>query len=70
MKIGLNIGTGDRIARIVVGCVLIGCAYSPFLVGTPAMIAYIVGAIAIFTGVVRFCPAYILFGVNTGASQK
>ncbi len=65
MNIGLNVGGADRALRIVSGGVLIGIAYSPFLTGAAAMAVYIVGAVAVFTAVVRFCPAYTLFGFNT-----
>jgi len=70
MKIGLNVGNADRMLRAVVGCVLIGLAYSPLLTGTVAMVAYIIGAVAILTGVVRFCPAYTLLGLDTRAKKS
>ena len=69
MKIGLNLGSADRVMRVVIGCILIGLGYSSLLTGGAAMAAYIVGAILILTGVVRFCPAYVLLGINTGSKK-
>lgn len=69
MKMSLNVGNGDRAIRVVAGCVLIGFAFSPLLTGSAAMVVYIIGAVAILTGVVRFCPAYTLFGLDTGAKE-
>ena len=68
MKIVLNVGKADRVIRIVVGCALIWLGYSPLLTGGAAMAVYVVGAVAIVTGVIRFCPAYTLFGLNTGST--
>jgi len=66
MKITRNVSNTDRALRVVIGCVVIWLAFSPLLTGGAAMAVYIMGAVAIFTGVVRFSPAYALFGVKTG----
>jgi len=70
MKIALNIGNADRVIRVAVGCVLIWLGYSPLLTGGAAMAVYIAGAVAILTGVIRFCPAYTLLGLNTGSKER
>lgn len=70
MKITLNIGSADRIIRAVAGSVLIWLAYSPMLTSGLAMAAYIAGAVAILTGIIRFCPAYALFGLNSGSKES
>ena len=70
MKITLNIGSADRVIRVVAGCILIWLAYSPMLAGGLAMAAYIAGAVAILTGIIRFCPAYALFGLNSGSKES
>jgi hypothetical protein len=33
------------------------------------MAVYIIGAVAILTGVIRFCPAYTIIGLNTGSKE-
>ena len=55
-----NIGTTDRIIRIVVGLALIGAS----LLGTIGAWGWI-GLVPIATGVFRFCPAYLPFGLST-----
>ena len=55
-----NLGTVDRVLRIVGGLVLIGLAAS----GTVGVWGY-VGVVPLLTGVFRFCPAYPLLGMNT-----
>jgi hypothetical protein len=65
----INVGTPDRIARIVVGAVLI---LLPFLSGlalfaNPVWLwaSVIVGAVLIVTALVRFCPLYAILGLST-----
>ena len=55
-----NVGTPDRIARIVVGLVLIALAAT----GTVGWWGWI-GVVPLLTGIFRFCPAYSLLGANT-----
>ena len=55
-----NIGTTDRVIRIVAGLALIGAS----LLGTIGAWGWI-GLVPIATGVFRFCPAYLPFGLST-----
>ncbi len=56
-----NVGGIDRILRIVAGLVLIALAATSVV----GMWGYIVGGIVLATGVIRFCGAYTLLGINT-----
>ena len=56
-----NVGGIDRILRIVAGLVLIALAATDVV----GMWGYIVGGIVLATGVIRFCGAYTLRGINT-----
>jgi hypothetical protein len=61
-----NEGTIDRALRVVVGAIILSLAF----VGPQTPWGYI-GLVPIFTGVVGFCPAYKLFGIDTrGADAK
>lgn len=55
-----NVGTFDRVVRIVAGLLLIGLAFS----GTLGLWAYI-GIVPLVTGLFGFCPAYKLFGFSS-----
>lgn len=55
-----NVGTIDRILRIVAGLVLIALVF----VGPKTPWGWI-GVVPLLTGLVRFCPAYPLLGLNT-----
>ncbi len=58
-----NAGRPDRIARVIVGVVLLVAAFfTPHVV---AIILAIIGAISVITGLTGFCLIYRLFGINT-----
>jgi len=60
-----NVGGADRIARIVAGVALIGLAAT----GTIGAWGFI-GIVPLATGLLRVCPAYSIFGVNTCGLKK
>jgi hypothetical protein len=55
-----NVGTIDRILRIVAGLALIVLAAT----GVIGLWGWI-GTVPILTGTTRFCPAYLPFGFST-----
>ena len=65
MKLSFNVGGLDRAIRMIVGAALAAVAYFGILSGTGAIIAYVLAAVAIVTGLVKFCPAYAIFGINS-----
>ncbi len=60
-----NVGGIDKIARIVVGALLILLA----LTGAIGAWGWI-GVLPLATGLFNFCPAYSLFGINTCKLKK
>jgi len=65
MNLSLNVGGVDRILRLVLGIALIALAYFEVLSGTGAIVAYVIAAIALVTGLIKFCPVNTLIGINT-----
>lgn len=57
-----NVGTTDRILRIAVGLALVGAS----LLGYIGAWGWI-GLVPLATGVFRFCPVYLPFGLRTCA---
>lgn len=58
-----NIGSLDRILRIVVGLALLGAGwYFQSWWG-------LIGFLPLLTAVIRFCPAYVPFGLSTCATE-
>lgn len=63
-----NVGTVDRIIRVVLGLVLLGLTFNLFGPGLASpwnWIAGIVGAVMLLTGVFSTCPAYSILGIST-----
>ncbi|AXY44233.1 MULTISPECIES: DUF2892 domain-containing protein [unclassified Halomonas] len=60
-----NVGGADKIARIVIGALLIGLA----LTGVIGAWGWI-GVLPLATGLINFCPAYSIFGINTCKLKK
>ena len=54
-----NVGGMDKIARIVVGLVLLAMT----VVG-PKTMGGLIGVVPLATGLLNFCPAYTLLGIN------
>ena len=60
-----NVGGIERPIRIGLGLVLLGVGAFADLSPTLTIIAYVVGAVALVTGAIGFCPAWTLLGINT-----
>lgn len=60
MNFAKNVGSTDRIARIVLGLVLIALA----LTGVFSPWGWI-GIVPLGTALVNFCPLYAIFGIRT-----
>jgi len=61
----INVGNLDRILRIIVGVILITLAATNYF----APWGWI-GVLPLLTGIIKFCPAYALFGLNSCPSEK
>jgi hypothetical protein len=60
-----NVGTIDRIMRVIAGVALIALAAT----GTVGLWGYI-GVVPLATGLFKFCPAYALIGLSTCPADK
>lgn len=61
----INVGSADRLLRIVAGLVLIALTAS----GTLGVWGWI-GVVPLLTGIFKFCPAYSIFGLSTCPLEK
>ena len=59
-----NVGGIDRILRVIIGLGLLGAGY--YFKSWWGL----VGLVPILTGVIRFCPAYLPFGLSTCAQKQ
>lgn len=57
-----NIGTADRIIRIILGLVLFSLF---FVIDNNMKYIGLLGIVLLFTAFIKFCPLYPLFRINT-----
>ncbi len=60
-----NIGTADKILRILVAIVIAGLYFANIISGTVAIILLILAGVFILTSFMSFCPLYYPFGIST-----
>ncbi len=61
----LNMANWDRIARFIIGIVLLVLALTGTVAGVLGIIFDIIGAIFVVTGLVGFCPLYAVLKFST-----
>lgn len=64
-----NIGTPDRILRIVIGLALGVWFFMDQGAGTWHWLKLIVAVVLIGTAAINFCPIYSIFGLSTKTKQ-
>jgi sulfite exporter TauE/SafE len=63
----LNVGSTDKLLRIVVGVVLLALV---FILDAPARWWGLVGLVPLLTGLFNFCPLYAMLGISTASIDK
>ena len=64
MKNIQNVGSIDRIVRVILGVILFTLAYFSFA-GIAQIIFYILGAVAFLTGISGYCLLYSILKIST-----
>jgi hypothetical protein len=60
-----NLGSIDRIIRIIIAVVIGILYFTDVITGVPGIILLVI-AIALFaTSIISFCPSYSILGINT-----
>ncbi len=57
-----NVGTVDRVLRVVLGIVLLAL---PFVLESSLRWLGLIGVVPLITGIIGACPAYSLLGIRT-----
>jgi hypothetical protein len=60
-----NMGTLDRVIRIVLAAVVAVLYFAHVLSPVAAVILGVVGVVFLATGIAGFCPLYLLFGLSS-----
>ena len=62
-----NVGTADRIVRIILGVALLSLF---FIVDGGLKYIGLIGIILLLTAFIKFCPLYTIFGIKTNKVEK
>jgi len=65
-----NMGSTDRIIRLIVAIVFAILYFSNIVTGTIGLILVALSAVFVLTSLVSFCPLYLPFGINTCQTKK
>lgn len=65
-----NMGTADKVVRIIIALVIAGLAYTNVLNGTLGIVLLVLALIFVLTSFLSFCPLYLPFGISTCKSEK
>jgi len=65
-----NMGSIDRIIRIIIVLGIVALYYFKVIDGTLGYILLAFAVISLLTSLVSFCPLYVPFGVNTCKTKK
>jgi hypothetical protein len=60
-----NMGSADRVVRILVAMAIAGLYLANKISGTTAIILLILAAVFVLTSFISFCPLYLPFGIST-----
>jgi hypothetical protein len=60
-----NMGSTDKIIRILIAIVIAVLFFTGTISGTLGMILLFFGGVFLATNVIRFCPLYLAFGIST-----
>ena len=65
-----NMGTIDKVIRILIALVVIGLYFAHVISGTVAIVLLILSAIFILTSLIGFCPLYFPFKLSTRTKKE
>jgi len=64
-----NVGTIDTVVRILIALIVIGLYFMNVITGTLAVVLLVLAVVFIITGLIKFCPLYLPFGINTSKKK-
>lgn len=60
-----NMGTADRIIRVLLAAVFAYLYFSGTVTGTLGIVLVVLGGVFVATSLISFCPLYTLVGLST-----
>jgi len=60
-----NMGTADKVIRILVAVVIAALYFMGAITGTLAIVLMVLAVVFVATSFLSFCPLYLPFGIST-----
>ncbi|MCB0648967.1 MAG: DUF2892 domain-containing protein [Saprospiraceae bacterium] len=60
-----NMGSADRVIRVILAAVIAYLYYANIITGTLGIVLLVLAGVFLLTSVVSFCPLYAPFGIST-----
>jgi len=64
-----NMGTVDKVIRILIAVVMVVLFFTHVITGTLAIILLVLSGVFVLTSLISFCPLYLPFGLSTRGKQ-
>lgn len=64
-----NMGTIDKVVRILIALVFIGLYFTNLVTGTLGIVLLVLAGVFVLTSLISFCPLYLPLGINTGKKK-
>ena len=64
-----NMGTTDRIIRIVIAAIIALLYFTNVLTGTLGIVLLVLAVVFVGTSLISFCPLYTIFGLSTNKNK-
>lgn len=65
-----NIGSIDKIVRLIIAAVIVILFFTNVIRGTLGIILLVLAGVLVITSFLSFCPLYTLFGANTCPTKE
>ena len=65
-----NMGSADRIVRLLAAAVIAVLYYGGYISGTLGIVLLVIAVVFALTSFVSVCPAYMPFGINTCSTKE
>ncbi len=65
-----NMGTADKVIRVLIALVMGVLIYTNVLTDTLAIVLGVFSIVFVLTSLVSFCPLYLLFGIKTCKTKE
>jgi hypothetical protein len=65
-----NVGTADKVVRILAAFIIAALYYADKISGTTAIVLLVLAGVFILTSFMSFCPLYLPFGLSTRKKEN